>query len=413
MKTYDPTVGFHNLLNLSHKLNRNWLFQGVGKILLIGLASRLLIFVSAIVGFYTFGIRPDTSGEGLWSSGVPVVNLFSRWDAGWYASIALNGYPSGGNPVSQAWAWFPLYPLAMKIVGSVFSGLLAPLDAVLVAGFLVSNALFFVSLFFFYKLSKAVLNNSRLALVSTVFFSFYPGALFYSCVYSESMFMALALGAFYFLEKGEGGKSTLLGFLAGLTRSNGFLVGIPFLFHGLQKRNLRLIFQSIVVASPYLWFNLFGYFSTGLFPIREICVTHYWGIPDFLFVQIFLMKYCGRNPLFVGYQILYFVGALLIIFPFIWMLFSKRWKIKSVSPYFGVESKDLKYWAFSLVTLATILFYSLEFSMQRYAIPILPMYWVSAIVWDRNARMGEVLFCIITTILVIGTVLFATWRFYY
>jgi Gpi18-like mannosyltransferase len=376
----------------------------------------MLVFISAIAGVSFFGMRtlPDVN---LPSIQVPFVNLFSRWDAWEYGSIALNGYPPGGSPISVQWSWFPLYPLAMRAVGSLFLGTLPPAEAVMLAGFLISNIFFFVSLMFFYKLSEMVLHNSRLALLSTIFFAFWPGALFYSCVYSESLFIALALGAFYFLEKGQGTKSTILGFLASFTRSNGFLISIPFLFYGLQKRSYKLIFQSILVASPYFWFNLFGYFSTGLFPEREIAVATYWGKTDFLFIQITnAVYYSGTlipNAQVPGFALLLFVEALLVVFPFVCLLLSKEWHIRPFSQILKPERKASKYWAYSSATLVVILFYSVAFSVQRYAIPMLPLYWVNASLWSQNKKTGILLLAITTTILIIGTMLFATWRQYY
>jgi hypothetical protein len=405
-------MDLYTLPNLIHKANHTWLSHGLSQLLLIGAASRLLVFVSAIAGNVFLGARAAAPGEYLWNSEIPFVNLFSRWDSGWYVQIALNGYPAGGNPVSPNWAWFPLYPFFMKVLGPLFSGWMSSFDAVLVAGFLISNVLFFVSLFLFYEISKLVLKNRRLSLVSTIFFSFWPGSLFYSCVYSESMFMTLALGAFYFLEKGAGGKSTVLGFLAGLTRSSGFLVFIPFLFKGLRERKLRLITQSFIVATPYLWFSLFGYFSTGLFPVREIVASQYWGTPDFLPIQFFkLTSYL--YPWSAGYAILLLTGFLMILLPFMALLFLKPWKILPFSSRIAADREDMKYWAFSLVTLAVILFYSSIFSMQRYAITILPIYWIAATLWERNRKWGILMLDIMVTLLVISTILFANWLPYY
>jgi hypothetical protein len=84
-----------------------------------------------------------------------------------------------------------------------------------------------------------------------------------------------------------------------------------------------------------------------------------------------------------------------------------------VSYRLAADRENMKYWAFSLVTLATILFCSNIFSIQRYALPILPIYWVSATLWNRRKKWGIILFGVMTTILIIGTILFATWLPYY
>jgi len=181
------------LLTFNSKLRRA-LSSNTGKVLLIGLSSRLLIFGAALLGSLF-----STSAK--IASTIPIINLFSQWDGGWYSQIAVFGYPAGNNPLSGNWAFFPLYPFLMRFFGTPLFGIMSFDQAVLISGFLISNILFFVSLILFYHVTKLIFGKSTLALISTVFFAFWPGALFYSTVYSESLFMTLALGAFYFWKR--------------------------------------------------------------------------------------------------------------------------------------------------------------------------------------------------------------------
>ena len=136
------------------------------KILLIGLTSRLLVFTSAIIGSIVIGTNPL---PGIFDINLPIVNLFSRWDGGQYAAIAVSGYASGNNPLVAQWAWFPLYPFFMGIVARLFFVILTQFEAAMLAGFLISNSLFFVSLMIFYKLSEKILKDKKLALLSSQF----------------------------------------------------------------------------------------------------------------------------------------------------------------------------------------------------------------------------------------------------
>ncbi len=342
---------------------------------------------------------------GIWDIDLPIVNLFSRWDGGCYANLALNGYSTINNPVDGLWCFFPLYPFLMRILSTFFLGIMNDFEAVLFAGFLISNILFFVNLILFHKLSEIILKNSKLALVSTLFFAFWPGSLFYSAIYSESLFMTLFLGAFYFLERGKSTKSTLFAFLAGLTRSNGFLIFIPFLYEGLQKRRKLLIVISIFLTTPYLLFTLFGYFLTGVFPIRETVYNTINVSQKFLFFQLFDMEF--------GYALLFFIEALLILIPFLCLLFCKRWKIRDFPRLLNSEREDLKYWVYSLVMLIVILFYSVAANLHRYAIPILPLYWVAASIYNTKPKLGSILFIVMVSLLIVGTILFSTWRWYW
>ena len=95
------------------------------KALLIGLSSRILVvavFVLCSVLFIASSQLPATHQ----TNPLPIVNLFNRYDSGYYISIAKNGYPTGypdisfwngrnfnayvPNPVlaKPDWAFFPL-----------------------------------------------------------------------------------------------------------------------------------------------------------------------------------------------------------------------------------------------------------------------------------------------------------------
>jgi len=293
----------------------------------------------------------------------------------------------------------------MGIVARLFFVILTNFEAAMLAGFLISNSLFFVSLMIFYKLSEKIFKDKKLALLSSVFFAFWPGSLFYSCVYSESLFMTLALGAFYFLEKGKAKKSTLLGFLAAVTRSNGFLVAIPFLYQGLKKKKLSVIIQLVIFSLPYLLFTLFGYFSTGVFPVREIAVNQYWGKQDFLLVQLTQIEQ--------GYALLFFIEFCLILLPFTYLFLSKELLVNVFSLGLKGDRKDAKYYGYSLIQLVIVLFYSIIRNIHRYAIPMLPLYWVFAILWNKKPTLGVISLVLMTSLLSIGTILFSTWRFYW
>jgi hypothetical protein len=385
------------LLNPNGKLLRA-LSSEIGKVFLIGLSSRLLIFGAAFLGSIF-------SNSAKIVSSIPIVNFFSQWDGGWYSQIAVLGYPAGNNPLSGNWAFFPLYPFLMRVFGTPLFGIMSSDQAVLISGFLISNVLFFVSLFLFYHVTKIIFGKTSFALISTVFFAFWPGALFYSAVYSESLFMTFALGAFYLLEKGQSGKSVVLGFFAALTRSNGFLILVPFVYNGLQTRKYRTaIFQAVVIALPYLVFNVYGYFLTGLFPVREIVYNHIWGSSRLTLTQVttFQLSYTG----------LFLLEAMLILLPFAWFLFTEKTSIKDFVKGSVVDRKDLKYWAFSIYILLMLLFYSDPQNLHRYALPILPLYWVSALIWGKNKKAGKILLVVSTVILIIGTILFTTRNMY-
>jgi hypothetical protein len=370
----------------------------LGKIFLIGLSSRLLVFAAAALGAFLFGIGQSNSS-------FPFINLFSQWDAGWYREIAISGYPAGANPLSGNWAFFPLYPFLMRFFGTPLFGVMPQVQAIYISGFLISNILFFACITLFYKVTQLVFQNSRLSLISTVFFAFWPGALFYSAVYSESLFMMFALAAFYFLEKESMGKSTVLAVLAALTRSNGFMILIPFAYAGLQREKIKTaIIQSVCIVLPYVFFNVYGYVLTGLFPVREIVFSQIWGTQKAAPILL-------SASTVAGYAMLYIVEGVLIAVPFIWFAIKDKPKIRSFV--LGLsQRKDFKYWAFAVFILIMLIFYSDPKNLHRYVLPMLPLYWVFALIWTKNSRNGKILLAISTAILVIGAALFASGGYY-
>jgi len=280
-------------------------------------------------------------------------------------------------------------------------------NAVELPGFIVSNVAFFVSIYFFYKLTKKIFKPQQIALVATAFYSFWGGAVFYSAIYSEALFMALALGAFYYLEEDKLSLAVLLGFLASFTRSDGLLICIPFLICALQSiknksKTIKLLACSALVASPLLIFQLVGYtVAGGVFPITVIA-HHLWPIYNSLPVQLTeISNYSLKTFTF------YVIGLALIFLPTAYFL--SRLCSRSIKNNLIQDAKQLKYWAFYASTIFVILLdQSSIYSIMRYAVPMLPIYWVSAIIYTKNRLTGIVIFAVMTGMLIVGSYWFET-----
>jgi len=374
--------------------------------------SRLIVFFSAILGYYTIGVRERLPNDVMWDIGLPVVHLFNRWDSGHYINIALNWYSVGPGGPSETWAFFPLYPALMRTVSTPIMGFMSPSQAVALGGFLISNALFFVAIFYFYKLSDAVLKNGDLALLSTIAFSLWPGSLFYSCVYTESLFMALMVSALYLLERNKTFSAVILGLLAGWTRPNGFLIFVPFLYKAVEKRDKLLVCGSAIFFLPYFLFNLYGFLVTGIFPIREWVYARYWRSPTTtVFAQLFDYPVpAGVSK--TGYALLAFIELMFLIIPVIHLLFSKSRLVATLSLGLRTRHDEAKYYALTLAFLLSTLFYGGIQNLHRYGVTLLPLYWLLAKIARRGIITRTAVFSVTVTMLVIGTILFATWRYY-
>jgi hypothetical protein len=140
-----------------------------------------------------------------------VTDVWARWDSVWFLRIAEHGY---GAVSGVAAAFYPLYPLTLAGVGRALGG------HYLLGGILVSLAATLVSFVLLYRLAETRLGADG-ARRAVLYLAVYPMSLFLQAVYSESLFLALALAAFLLAERGRWlGAGTAAG-LAVLTRISG------------------------------------------------------------------------------------------------------------------------------------------------------------------------------------------------
>jgi len=317
-----------------------------------------------------------------------------------------------GAPPQEEWAFFPLYPLTMKGLSTAFSPFFSSANALNLAGFIISNVAFFVSIYFFYKLTYKLFNATKIAVISTVFYCFFGGAVFYSAIYSESLFMALALASFYYMEENQFHKSILFGFLASFTRSDGFFICIPFivsaLFSSRDKIRMRkLSLSAIAVVSPFLLFQTIGYALVGVFPVSTVARAVGWGAYPPMLIQFFVYPLQVYNKM--GYQILYATGFLIMLVPVVYLCFSKSLlnveSLNDFKNYLIKKSEMLKYGVYHASMLYIVFTVSYIGSTIRYSVTMLPVYWVSSLIYAKNRLIGIVLLVTMTSMFVIGSYL--------
>lgn len=151
------------------------------------------------------------------------LNLPSRWDTGWYALIATNGYrwdPQLGATKQQNLVFFPAYPMLMRIGGRLIG------ERPVLAGMLIAFIAFFVALMYLYGLARQWLDHDQ-AVTALWLLAAYPFALFFSAAYTESLYLCGAVAAFYHLHRGQFIQAGAWGALVGLTRPNGCFLSIP------------------------------------------------------------------------------------------------------------------------------------------------------------------------------------------
>lgn len=202
--------------------SRRWSPSLRSSVLVGLLGTRLPILLLGAIAVSLVGTIPAPTAEALWRvSPNELVDLQARWDTDFYNQIATAGYRWDRSAfLHQNVVFFPLYPLLMRWGGAVLGG------HPLLAGTLISLAAFAGAIALLYRLAVLELGEERawpvILLVST-----YPFALFYSAVYTESLFLLLTVGAFYAMRRRYFVRAALAGLAAGLTRPNGFWLALP------------------------------------------------------------------------------------------------------------------------------------------------------------------------------------------
>jgi len=180
------------------------------------------------------GMAQNVAGH-LSPNAYPFVNMWARWDAGWYLDIAKNGYRFLPGEQSNV-AFFPLYPYVVRLVHSVIR---LPSDAAwLLVGIIVSNTALFVALIYLYRLIRLDYDRSTAAR-AVLYLCVFPMTLFLSAVYSESLFLALVVSAFYYARATRWVTTGVLAAAATLCRPAGLLLVVPLGFEYLSQREFR------------------------------------------------------------------------------------------------------------------------------------------------------------------------------
>jgi hypothetical protein len=183
--------------------------------------TRALVWASGLAGLFAIGRSPQWRGFDPGGVTVPFDRLGNalvapgaRWDAVWYLAIAHDGYRDPARA-----AFFPLYPLLLRGVTEV-------VRSPLVAGLVVSIAAFGVALYLIHRLVSVDLGADT-ARLTVWLVAVFPAAYCFSAVYSESLFLALSVGAVYAARLDRWAWAGLVGGLAAASRSAGIVLLLP------------------------------------------------------------------------------------------------------------------------------------------------------------------------------------------
>ncbi len=358
--------------------------QTVREVLIDFAATRLAIIVIAELAAVIIGQR---AGSHVQESSHVLLAVWGRWDAVHYLNIATQGYQ--GTDM----AFFPLYPLLIRIFGTLAGNHL-------IAGLLISNASFFFGLLFLYKLLEHEYDRA-VARRAIFYVSIFPTAVYFTAVYTESLFFMLTVASFYYMRSRHWWVAGALGCLAALTRVEGVILIVPFVIEWLtQDRETRpraiydllaggLIVFGLAIYMAYLW-------VLSADPLYFSHVQIHWNRhlapPWVSLANAFGKLTHGSGALVVANQSLEIAFTLLMI-------------AVLLGGWHRLRPSYIAYMALSiLVPMST----SNLMSMPRFALVLFPMFAILAR-WGERPWVNNVILAFSLPLLGLFTVLFADW----
>jgi len=366
--------------------------QTVRDVALTFLMTRLPLLAIAELAAMVIGQRP---GVHYAASENALLAVWGRWDAEHYLGIARNGY-SGTEP-----AFFPLYPLLIRIAGG-FTG------SELIAGLIVSNAASFFALLYLYKLVEHEYNR-HVAQRAAFFVSIFPTAIFFSAVYSESLFLFLTVASFYYVRERRWLIAGVFGFFAALTRSEGVLLAVPLFVEWVvaAKEGGREFFRYWIddVVKPLIGMALvplglalyMGYlWVLNGDPLRFSHVQTHWGrhfAPPWVSVSNTIGKIVHAHaPQTVANESLELAFTALMLVVLV----------------VGFRRLRLSYVLYMALSIVIPMCTSSLMSMPRFALVLFPMFALFAL-WGARPTFQNAYVAFSLPLLGLFTVLFADW----
>lgn len=361
------------------------LYRVVGYVLLYKVAFFILVYFSFQMLPFSHGSLeanlhyPDNT--------VNFLTTLKTWDGQHYHLLGAEGY----QPESMSNAFYPLYPILMKVMSTIFGFSAA------VSGLLISNILSVFAAAFLYLVSREFM-SSELATGSVILYLSYPLTFYTNIVYSESLFLFLALGLFYGLYKDKVWVAVVAAFLLPLSRPQGVLVGLAiivfFLFKYkrdifyvvLKKDMFTLLAFPLGVVSYFLFMHLAtGNFLAGFDAqsnfISGNSVANIVKLDDW-----FLRNFVNIDLAFHGFTNSIIDRAFFVFYV--------------IMLYFIYKKTDMTLFAYALVIGMIPALSGSFMSFSRYTLGIFPIFMVLSMLSKRYFYMIAVVFFAVQSVFI-------------
>jgi hypothetical protein len=204
----------------------------LGEILAPFLVSRgLLVLVAWFTEVFVANPRypaADAARRGWQFSSFSLLDVWGRWDSGWYMKIALGGYAPAAayERVPSTIAFFPLFPMSVRAILHLLPESARTQTAAMIVGVVLANVALLFALVAIRQLVAQFAGDGA-ARRSVLYVLTFPTSFFLSCFYPESLFLAASACACLLATRNRWFWASIVGILAVLSRPYGVMVVLP------------------------------------------------------------------------------------------------------------------------------------------------------------------------------------------
>ncbi|MFZ0748248.1 MAG: hypothetical protein WAM70_02730 [Pyrinomonadaceae bacterium] len=364
-------------------------------------ASRMVMLIAMAFANRMIPIEPTAQ---TWEATSRWFRFLLRYDSGWYLHIATHGYSWNGNGMEQQTvAFYPLYPLLIKAL--TFLGFSHAASAVIVP-----SVAIIIGIVVFTKL-VAEWYDDETALYSVAFLSFFPGSLFFSAAYKESLTFLFVVCFFLFLLRKRFLVAACFAGLCFATRSTGLVLLPPLAWEIIRcywpDNRRRLLLEgalSMLIASSGLWLYMIYLWAVFRAPFAFMTALAAWN--ESHLGSPLLLQPVYRAVIDLRYQLQHFIAdpnalsfVLFLVFVALVVIFRKRMAVSLLL--YSAGALLLPY--FTRTAGAGFA------SFTRYVMLAFPVFIIAATFSKRRVWIGLAICGISGALLFWYTALFAKW----
>ena len=330
-----------------------------------------------------------------------------RWDSIHYLNIAAYGYKQTASTV-----FFPLYPLLIKLVG-------VPIGSNVIAGVLISLVSFGLAMVMLHRLATEELGVSA-ANATVLLLTFAPLSFFFAAIYTESLFLALSVGACYAARHQRWWLACACTVAATITRVPGIAVVVPVALIWWRSEPRPRWVPPALCAAPaallafLLYLRHLGYGLLAPLKNQELLHDHSGGGPVVTLWLALRDAGQGVDHVFEGRRvfrpsILSPIGvpleniALLVVLVIVLLALVQCWR-----------KLPLAYSAYASVVLVIVTWSASRpvplIGLDRYTLTIFPL-WMAAADWLQRHRLLGITVALSCGAMIYYAVEFGRWAF--